>query len=101
MNDFIYTKKIIMDNKTPDGRAAHEAYGETYLDWYFDQVEAGLADYNGSGFVSYEWVSDTVCEIIVTDQAQAESYIAMAIALGEKIGFPLSATIVDYTAETP
>ena len=96
MSDFAYTKKLIMDNKNADTRAAHEAQAEVYFDWHFEQIEAGLAD-TAMAFVPYEWVSDTICEIIVTDQVQAESFFAMATALGEKIGFPVSGTIVDYT----
>ena len=96
MSNFTYTKKLIMDNKDADTRTAHEAQVDAYYDWYFEQVEAGLAD-NVLGFVLYEWVSDTICEITVTDQVQAESFFAMATALGEKIGFPVTGTIVDYT----
>jgi len=85
-----------MDNKNADTRTGHEAQSPAYLDWYFEQVETGLAD-GIMDFCLYEWVSDSVCEIIVTDQVQAESFLAMATALGEKIGFPVSGTIVDYT----
>jgi|688.fasta_scaffold1779327_1 hypothetical protein len=95
MTDFTHTKKIIMDNNTPEGANAHTNNGEVYLDWYFDQVDAGLAD-STKQFCVYEWISDSVCEILVTDQAQADSFIAMAYALADKIGYPLSATVVDY-----
>lgn len=96
MTDFTHTKKIIMDNKTLEGANAHTYNGEVYQDWYHDQVYAGLAD-GTRQFSVYKWISDSVCEILVTDQAQADSYIAMAYALADKIGYPLSATVVDYT----
>jgi hypothetical protein len=95
MTNFTYTKKIIMDNKTPEGAFAHTNNSETYTDWYYAQVVAGLADDTRS-FTQHEWTSPCVCEILVTDQAQANSYIAMAYTLADKIGYPLSATVVDY-----
>ena len=85
-----------MDNKTPEGANAHINSSDVYQDWHFDQVDAGLAD-GAILFNVYEWTSETVCEILATDQAQADSYIAMAYALADKIGYPLSATVVDYT----
>ena len=84
-----------MDNKTFEGANAHTNNAGVYLDWYYDQVVAGLAD-TTKQFSIYEWTSDSVCEILVTDQAQADSYIAMAYALADEIGYPLSATVVDY-----
>jgi len=99
-----YTKKIIMDNKSVEGREAHEhEFQDTnsYQDWYFEQIEAGLADPN-RGFVHLKLAADTVYEILVTDQTQADSYIAMAYAVAERIGYPLSATVVDvdYATDT-
>ena len=85
-----------MDNHTPEGRMAHEAQFEVYQDWYFNQVDNGLAD-STVDFNPYEWVSDTVCEILVVDQSQADSYISMAYALADRIQYPLSSTVVDYT----
>ena len=96
MTDFKYTKKIIMDNKTVEGANAHINNLETYTDWYYDQVDAGLADDLTDISRIFEWVSDSVCEILLTDQAQVDSYIVMAYALADKIGYPLSATVVDY-----
>ena len=98
-----YTKKLIMDNKSMEGREAHEAaYTDkgAYQDWYFDQVDAGLAD-NRSTFAPYT-VTDAVYEFLMADQAQVDSYIAMAYAVAERIGYPLSATVVDvdYTTST-
>ena len=85
-----------MDNKSQEGANAHIDNIEVYRAWYFDQVDAGLTD-PARVFTLHEWTSTSVCEIIVTDQTQADSYIAMAYALGDKIGYPLSATVVDYT----
>ena len=95
MSEFIHTKKIIMDNSTPEGASAHLDNSDVYIDWYLDQVDAGLAD-STRQFCIHEWTYASVCEILVTDQAQADSYIAMAYALADKIGHPLSATVVDY-----
>ncbi len=96
MKTWNYTKKLIVDNKTEEGANAHLENSEQYEDWYYSQIDAGLAD-NTRFFTEYEWTSPSVCEILVTDQAQAESFIAMATALGEKIGFPVTGIIVDYT----
>lgn len=99
-----YTKKIIMDNKSVEGRAAHEAAfldRKSYQDWYYEQVDAMLAD-KTTLFIPHKFASDIVLEFLVTDQAQADSYIAMAYAVAERIGYPLSATVVDvdYTTDT-
>ena len=95
-----------MDNKSVEGRAAHEAtyYDQnSYQDWYYDQVDAGLAD-NRTMFLAFKPIDHTisVLEFLVTDQTQADSYIAMAYAVAERIGYPLSATVVDvdYTTDT-
>ena len=96
MANFTYTKKIIMDNKTPEGADAHTDNRELYRDWYLDQVDAGLADGTKLFSEFFEWTSDSVAEILVTDQAQADSYIAMAYALADKMGYPLSHTVIDY-----
>ncbi len=84
-----------MDNKTVEGATAHTDNLQTYTDWYYDQVDAGLADGTMQFDQICDWVSDSVCEIQLTDQAQVDSYVAMAYALADKIGFPLSATVVD------
>ena len=99
-----YTKKIIMDNKSVEGREAHEhAFQDinSYQDWYYNQIEAGLADPNRI-FVPLKLASDTVYEQLTTGQTQADSYIAMAYETAIKIGYPLSATVVDvdYTTDT-
>ena len=100
-----YTKKLTLDYKSAKGRQAHEsAYLDVnaYQDWYYEQIDAGLADGRGP-YVPFKLVSDTVYEIIVTDQSQADSYVAMVDALGDRLGFPIagySVTDVDYTAET-
>ncbi len=89
-----------MDNKSVEGREAHE-HINSYQDWYFEQIEAGLADPNRV-FVHFKLAADTVYEILVTDQTQADSYIAMAYAVADRIGDPLSATVVDvdYATDT-
>jgi hypothetical protein len=96
-----YTKSVIMDNKSHEGREAHDDMWPDHQDWYFEQVEAGLADPT-MPIVLMKLASDTVYELLVTDQTQANSYIAMAYAIAERIGYPLSATVVDvdYTTDT-
>jgi hypothetical protein len=104
MKTWHYTKNVVMDNKTIEGR---EALDNTFLDlgsfqdWYFKQVEAGLAD-STMIFVPQKLASDTVYEHLVTDQTQADSFIAMAYAQAERIGRPLSGIVVDvdYTTDT-
>ena len=93
---FTYTKKLIADYLTVEGRAAHEHQGEVYQDWYFDQIDNGLAD-DTIGYAPYEWVSDTVIEVLLTDQTQAESLLALCNTIAADVGFPVVGNIVDYT----
>ena len=99
-----YTKNVILDNKSIEDRVAMESVffdANGPQDWYYDQVEAGLAD-PLSRFLPVYQSSDTVWEHLVTDQVQADSYIAMAYAVAERIGCPLNGTVVDvdYTTDT-
>ena len=99
-----YTKNVIMDNKSQEGRMAHENASSDsggLQDWYYDQIESGLADPT-MAFVPIKLVPDNVWEHLVTDQAQADSLIITALATAERIGYPLSATVVDvdYTTDT-
>ena len=99
-----YTKKIIVTHISVDGRVAHEnAFADLNgpQDWYYDQIDAGLAD-PSRPFVPLMLVSDTVYELLVTDQAQADSFLATTYAAAEKIGYPLNGTVIDvvYTSET-
>jgi hypothetical protein len=100
MTTWTYTKKIIMDNQTQGGLEAHEN-ATAYTDWYLAQGDAGLVDW-AYRFLPHCLASPTVYEILVTNQVQADSYIAMAYAEAGKIGHPLSATVVDvnYTTDT-
>lgn len=93
-----------MDNKSTEGRIALEnAFNDKggLEDWYYDQAEAGLADPFNSFLPTYQ-SSETVWEHLVTDQTQADSFMATALAQAERIGYPLSGTIVDvdYTSDT-
>ena len=104
MTTWNYTKKIVMDNKTQQGcldleNAFHSAGG--LQDWYFEQAEAGLADPSKS-FVPSNKASDTEWQHLATDQTQADSFLAAALAVAEKEGLPLSGEIVDvdYTSDT-
>ena len=104
MTTWNYTKKIVMDNKTAEGCLDLEDafnYAGGLQDWYFEQADAGLAD-SAKSFAPSNKLSDTVWEHLATDQAQADSFLATALAVAEKAGLPLSGTIVDvdYTTDT-
>ena len=93
-----------MDNKSAEGAADlffafHNVNG--LQDWYFDQVEAGLAD-NSLDFCPFRIIPNFVFEVLATDQVQADSLMARSLAVAENIGRPLSGIIVDvdYTSET-
>ena len=93
-----------MDNKTAEGcLTLEDAFNNVggLQDWYYEQVDAGLADPSKS-FTPSNKLSDTVWEHLAADQAQADSLLAAALAIAEKVGCPLSGTIVDvnYTSET-
>ena len=95
MSNFTYTKKVIMDNMTVEGAYKHNCYADDHKAWYQHQCQAGLAD-PLLGFLPHEYVSNTVCHILVADQVQANSFIAMMYAQAKKIQCPLSATVVDH-----
>ena len=93
-----------MDNKSVEGREAMEDALQILggqQDWYYDQVEAGLADPLHYFLPCYQ-SSDTEWEHLVADQDQADSFIAITLAVAERIGYPLTATVVDvdYTTGT-
>ena len=82
-----------------EGCIQHEnaIFLDTYQDWYFAQIEAGLADPDLAFQDICKKISDTMYAILVVDQAQADSYIAVAYAIADQIGHPLNATVVNYT----
>ena len=102
MTTWKHTKKILFNCLSTEGSTQHENYSQNetsnvYADWYFNQVEAGLADPNLVFDDIWKKISDTEWSILVIDQAQADSYIAMAYAIGDEIGYPLNHIVVDHT----
>jgi hypothetical protein len=99
MTTWKHTKKILMDHLSTEGCTQHEneIFYDVYEDWHWDQIDSGLADPNLNFQDICKKISDTMYAILVTDQAQADSYIAMAYAIGDQIGYPLKATVVDHT----
>jgi|LakMenEpi03Aug12_release.lakeMendotaPanAssembly.Ray.scaffolds.fasta_scaffold824296_2 hypothetical protein len=102
MTTWKHTKKILFNCLSTEGSTQHENYSQNetsnvYADWYFNQVEAGLADPNLVFDDICKKISDTEWSILVIDQAQADSYIAMAYAIGDEIGYPLNHIVVDHT----
>jgi hypothetical protein len=102
MTTWKHTKKILFNCLSTEGSTQHENYSQNetsnvYADWYFNQVEAGLADPNLVFDDICKKISDTEWSILVIDQAQADSYIAMAYAIGDEIGYPLNHIVVDNT----
>ena len=100
MTTWKHTKKILFNCLSTEGSTQHENYSQNetsnvYADWYFNQVEAGLADPNLVFDDICKKISDTEWSILVIDQAQADSYIAMAYAIGDEIGYPLNHIVVD------
>lgn len=94
-----HTKSIIISTTSVEGCTRHEdpLFLDVYLDWHYDQIDSGLADPNLDFTDICKKISDTAYEIFVTDQTQADSYIAMVSAIGEQIGYPVKATVVDHT----
>ena len=102
MTTWKHTKKLILNCLSTEGSTQHENYSQNeplnvYADWYFNQVQAGLADPNLVFDDICKKISDTEWSILVIDQAQADSYIAMAYAIGDEIGYPLNHIVVDHT----
>ena len=102
MTAWKHTKKLILNCLSIEGCTQHENYSQNeisnvYADWYFNQVAAGLADPNLAFDDVCKKISDTEYSILVIDQTQADSYIAMASAIGDEIGYPFTSIVVDYT----
>jgi hypothetical protein len=99
MTDFKHTKKIICDCLSIEGSNAHDTDDlvNTYSDWYYEQVEAGLADPNLVWWDVCVKISDTEYSLLVTDQTQADSIIAKVQKTADNIGYPVKFTVMDYT----
>ena len=68
----------------------------TFVDWFYDQVEQGLAD-SGRAWLPYRdiGIDKLTTEILVSDQTQADSYITMGVAAYEKLGYTISYSVED------
>ena len=103
MANFRYTKKIILVDTSPTGH--QDDVAPFIVDCFYDQVEQGLADSSHYFFpycIEYHVEHGWTAELLVADQAQADSYIAVEVAVAEQIGYSFSFTIVDvdYTTDT-
>ena len=90
-----YRKKLVCVQTTQEEFDALFVRDE-WRDWFYDQVEQGLADSGRQWFPhqytgEYGWTT----ELLVTDQTQADAYIKMGVALGESLACPISYSIED------
>lgn len=99
MTNFKHTKKIICDCLSVEGCLAHdtEDFVQTYTDWYYEQIETGRADPNLRWDDVCMKISDTEYSVLVTDQTQADSIIAMVQRTADNIGYPVKFTVMDYS----
>ena len=100
MTTWTYTKKVICKHASIENRAAwnNQEWITAYEDWYYDQVDANLADpsIDVSGLETWS-VDNLTCEILCADQAQVELLIGFINGWEQKLP-ALSITIVDHTA---
>ena len=102
MTTWTYTKKLICEHANAENRQIWKDRSNSvvYEDWYFDQVDANLADPNLL-FLPESWSSnDLVCEILCADQAQADSLIKLHhdIKIGVEHLPAITISVVDNTA---
>ncbi len=95
-----YTKKAIVNYHTPESAMAHFYQTINEWDaWYFDELANKQAD-DQILFLPYDYVSATVAEVLIKDMPQAERFIANHQMLVEKIGHPVSVSVVDFNSST-
>lgn len=90
-----YRKKLVAVHKTQEEIAIFR-HADEFVDWFYDQVAQGLAD-SARAWLPYRdtGIDGLTIEILVTDQAQADSYIAMGVATCEKLGYTVSYSVED------
>ena len=90
-----YRKKLVCVQTTQEEFDTLFGCGE-WSDWFYDQVDQGLAD-SGRVWFPHQYTGEHgwTTELLVTDQMQADSYIAMGVALGASRGCPISYSIED------
>jgi len=95
-----YTKKAIVNYHTSESTMAHFEQAQNEWDvWYYDELANGQAD-DRNMFLPYNYVSATVAEVLLKDVPQAERFIANHQAIVEKIGHPVSVSVVDFDSST-
>ena len=95
-----YTKKAIVNFYTAESAIAHLDQTLNEWDaWYFDELTNKQAD-DRNIFLPYNYVSATVAETLLKDMPQAERFIANHQMLVEKIGHPVSVSVVDFDSST-
>ena len=95
-----YTKKAIVNYHTAESAIAH--FDQTVNEWdvwYFDEITNEQAD-DQNIFLPYNYVSATVAETLLKDMPQAERFIANHQILVDKIGHPVSVSVVDFDSST-
>lgn len=95
-----YTKKAIVDYHTQESAQAH--FNQTvdeWHNWYFNEFNNDQAD-NHLIFLPYTYTSPTVAEVLLKDMPQVERFIAHHQVLVEKIGYPVSVSVVDFDSTT-
>ncbi len=95
-----YTKKAIVNYHTAESAMAHFEQAQNEWDvWYYDELANKQAD-DQIIFLPYNYVSATVAETLLKDAPQAERFIANHQAIVEKIGHPVSVSVVDFDSST-
>jgi hypothetical protein len=95
-----YTKKAIVNYHTSESAIAHFDQTQNEWDvWYYNELTNGQTN-DQFGFLPYNYVSATVAEALLKDMPQVERFIANHQMLVEKIGHPVSVSVVDFDSST-
>ena len=95
-----YTKKAIVNYHTAESAMAH--FDQTVNEWdvwYYNELANKQAD-DQNIFLPYNYVSATVAETLLKDMPQAERFIANHQILVDKIGHPVSVSVIDFDSTT-
>lgn len=93
MSTWNYTKQISIIHPSEDSVIAHENNTD-WTDWFYNQVEAGLAD-STLRFLPHAMASALEVHILCTNQAQVDSLLAVQKQVDQNVGFDVQTTVSD------
>lgn len=97
MSIWKYTKKIIALTECVACMQKHEdkKFTNHYIDWYYDQVDLGLADGNINFWALNKKISEYEYHTLVTDQKQADSFLELVQTIAKQVNCDIKYLVVD------